>query len=117
MSDIKLEKTASKAPKAGRPTDDLALFEALKPYIGHCLSMNHETNNALAGIIGYCDFLLMDSSSLTAQQKRQVEMISKCAERIRLLVQSLCDEKIALAEKIDLRPIMDAYKAIEKKLD
>jgi len=117
MSDIKLEKTVSETPKAGRPSDDLALFEALKPYIGHCLSMNHEINNSLAGIIGYSEFLLMDSSSLTPQQKRQIEMISKCAEKIRVLVQSLCDEKIALAEKIDLRPVMDAYKAIEKKLD
>jgi len=117
MSDIKLEKTASETPEAGSPTDDLALFEALKPYIGHCLSMNHDINNSLAGIIGYAEFLLLDDSSLSPQQKRQVEMIAKCAERIRLVVQNLCDEKIALAERIDLRPVMDAYKAIEKKLD
>lgn len=117
MSDIKLDKNALPSPGAGGPTDDPALFEALKPYIGHCLSMNHDINNSLAGIIGYTEFLLMDSSTFSPQQKRQVEMIAKCAERIRLVVQNLCDEKIALAEKIDLRPVMDAYKAIEKKLD
>lgn len=111
--------TKTKDPEAPvvNPTDDLTLFQALKPYIGHCLSMNHDLNNSLAGIIGYCEFLQMEAESLNAQQKRQVEMISKCAERIRLHVQNLCDHKIALAEQIDLRPVMDAYKAIEKKLD
>lgn len=98
-------------------TDNLELFEALKPYIGHCLRMNHDLNNSLAGIIGYCEFLLMESAALPPNQKRQVETIAKCAAKIQQLVQNLCEEKIALVEKIDLRPVVDAYTAIEKKLD
>jgi signal transduction histidine kinase len=102
---------------SGNATDDLELFQALKPYIGHCLRMNHDINNSLAGIIGYCEFLLMDTSNLKPQQKKQIETIAKCAEKIQKLVQNLCEEKIAIAEKIDLRPVMDAYAAIEKKSD
>ncbi|PWB70906.1 hypothetical protein C3F09_08505 [candidate division GN15 bacterium] len=117
MSNTKSEKTAAGTLDHTALAEDLALFQALKPYIGHCLSMNHEINNSLAGLIGYTEFLLMDESSLAPQQKRQVEMIAKCAERIRQVVQNLCDEKIALSERIDLRPVMETYKAIEKKLD
>jgi signal transduction histidine kinase len=103
--------------KTGELTDDLELFRALKPYIGHCLRMNHDINNSLAGIIGYCEFLLLDSAALPPQHRRQVEIIAKCAEKIQQLVQNLCEEKIALAEKIDLRPVVEAYTAVEKKLD
>lgn len=99
------------------PTQDLALFEALKPYIGHCLSLNHDINNPLAGIVGYCEFLQLESDNLNDDQKHQLDMIAKCAERIRKLVDNLCEEKIALTEKVDLRPIVDSYKAIAKKLD
>ncbi len=117
MNDIKLQKAPSQPAGSGNPADDPAVFQALKPYIGHCLNMNHEINNSLAGIIGYAEFLLMDESALSEQQRRQVEMIAKCAEKIRELVQNLCEEKIALAEQIDLRSVMDAYKAVQKKLD
>jgi nitrogen-specific signal transduction histidine kinase len=99
------------------PTTDFALFQTLKPYIGHCLTMNHDINNPLAGIIGYCEFLQLESENLNKDQQHQLEMIAKCAERIRKLVENLCEEKIALTEKIDLRPIVDSYKAIAKKLD
>lgn len=110
--------TTPHAPTASRNiTDDLELFEALKPYIGHCLRMNHELNNSLAGIIGYCEFLLMDTANLSAQQKRKVETIATCADRIQKLVQNLCEEKIALVERIDLRSVVEAYTAIEKKLN
>jgi len=98
-------------------TTDLALFQALKPYIGHCLTMNHDINNPLAGIIGYCEFLQMEPENLSKDQIHQLEMIAKCAERIRKLVENLCEEKIALTEQIDLRPIVESYKAVAKKLD
>jgi nitrogen-specific signal transduction histidine kinase len=109
--------TATATDPKPDPTTDLELFQVLKPYIGHCLSMNHDINNPLAGIIGYCEFLLLEPENLTKQQIKQLEMIAKCAERIRKLVENLCEEKIALTEKINMQPVMDAYKAIAKKLD
>jgi len=32
--------------------NELALFERIKPYLGRCLTLNHNLNNPLAGIIG-----------------------------------------------------------------
>jgi hypothetical protein len=46
------------AESAENSQEDLALFRALKPYIGHCLTLNHDLNNPLAGILGYAEFLL-----------------------------------------------------------
>ncbi len=110
-------KTDASQATSADPTQDLALFQTLKPYIGHCLTLNHDINNPLAGIIGYCEFLQLEAENLNDDQKHQLDMIAKCAERIRKLVDNLCEEKIALTEKTDLRPVVDAYKAIAKKLD
>ena len=111
-------------PKAGRSeviesaidlTDDYAVWQALKPYIGHCLTMNHDINNPLAGVLGYCEFMLLDDN-LTPTQRKHLEQINECAERIKKQVETLCDDKIALVEKIDLRKVSEAYQKIAKPL-
>jgi signal transduction histidine kinase len=97
-------------------TEDLAVWQALKPYIGHCLSMNHDINNPLAGVLGYCEFMLLEDD-LSPTQRKHLEQISECAERIKKLVETLCDDKIALVEKIDLRTVTEAYQKIAKPLE
>lgn len=94
-------------------TDDYAVWQALKPYIGHCLAMNHDINNPLAGVLGYCEFMLLDED-LSPTQRKHLEQINECAERIKKLVETLCDDKIALTEKIDLRNVSEAYQKIAK---
>ncbi len=89
---------------------ELQLWRALRPYIGHCLALNHDINNPLAGILGYGEFLLSDPQHMDEDQIHQLRQIMKCAERIKKLADSLCEEKIALAEKIDLRSVSEAYK-------
>jgi signal transduction histidine kinase len=84
--------------------------------IGHCLTLNHDINNPLAGILGYGEFMLSEPESLTEEQRQQLGKILHCAERIRKLVEALCDDKIALSEKVDLRVITDAYKKIARPL-
>lgn len=100
----------------GEIADDLTLFRALKPYIGHCLTMNHDINNPLAGILGYAEFMLSEPETLSEDQQHQLQKILHCAERIKKLVEALCEEKIALAEKCDLRVITDAYKKVAREL-
>ncbi len=97
-------------------TDDLKLFQALKPYIGHCLTMNHDINNPLAGILGYAEFMLSEPETLSEDQQHQLQKILHCAERIKKLVEALCEEKIALSEQCDLRVITDAYKKVAREL-
>jgi signal transduction histidine kinase len=97
-------------------TEDYAVWQALKPYIGHCLSMNHDINNPLAGVLGYCEFMLLEDD-LSPTQRKHLEQISECAERIKKLVETLCDDKIALVEKIDLRNVSEAYQKIAKQLE
>ncbi len=97
-------------------TDDIAIFNALKPYIGHCLTLNHDINNPLAGIIGYSEFLLEDSDQFSDTHREFIRQILECGERIKKLVEGLCEEKIALAEKIDLKSVTEAYKKIAKPL-
>ena len=97
--------------------EELAVFRALKPYIGHCLALNHDINNPLAGIIGYGEFLMEESSQLDETQKGYLRQIMQCAERIKKLVEDLCEEKIALTEGIDLKSVTEAYKSAAKPLD
>jgi signal transduction histidine kinase len=97
-------------------TDDYSTWLALKPYIGHCLTMNHDINNPLAGVLGYCEFMLLDDD-LSPAQRKHLEQINECAERIKKLVEALCDDKIALTETIDLRKVSEAYQKIAKPLE
>ncbi len=97
--------------------DDIQIFQALKPYIGHCLTMNHELNNLLSGVVGYSEFLLEEAGELTEEHRKFVEQVLSCANRISDLVEKLSDEKIELAEHIDLKSVIDSYKKITKPLD
>ncbi|HWR81939.1 MAG TPA: histidine kinase dimerization/phospho-acceptor domain-containing protein [Candidatus Deferrimicrobium sp.] len=97
-------------------TDELAVFHALKPYYGHCLTLNHDVNNPLAGIIGYSEFLLQEADYLNDTHRGFVAQILKCGERIKELVDKLCEEKIALAENVDLKSVTEAYKKIARPL-
>lgn len=109
--------TLAKTDIAEDVKDDLVLFQTLKPYIGHCLTLNHDINNPLTGIIGYCEYLLVDPQFLDKTQKKYLQQILQCAERIKKLVENLCEEKISMAEKIDLKSITEAYKKVAKPLD
>ena len=96
---------------------ELEIYLKLKPFIAHCLTMNHDINNPLAGIIGYTDFMLDAPDSLTKEQVKYLSQIAKCAERIRKLVNELSDEKIALSEQLDMSKVIESYKASARPLD
>ena len=96
---------------------EIALFRAIKPYLGHCLNLNHDLNNPLAGVIGYAEFLLLDEDELTEDQKNSIQQILSCGERMKALLESLCIEKISLSEKIDLESVVKTYKKVTKPLD
>ena len=57
---------------------ELATFELLKPFIAHCLALNHDLNNPLAGIVGYCEFLTDEGKDMTDDQQEYVRQIMKC---------------------------------------
>jgi signal transduction histidine kinase len=111
------ELSLDNADRAHESKQELALYRALKPYIGHCLSLNHEINNPLAGIIGYTEVLLQDPDQLTDSQRQFLAQVLECAERVKEVVYRLSEEKIALAEKIDLKSVTAAYKAPARPLD
>jgi len=106
-----------KAEIDGDLKEELSVFRALKPYIGHCLTLNHDINNPLAGVIGYGELLMEESGQLDETQKGYLRQVLQCAERIKKLVENLCEEKIALAEGINLKSVTEAYKNVAKPLD
>jgi signal transduction histidine kinase len=116
MSEIQTNSAPALPAGNTEPSDDFALFQVLKPYIGHCLTMNHDINNPLAGILGYAEFMLSEPETLNEDQQKQLKKIYQCAERIKKLVENLCEEKIALSEKYDFRAITESYKKVAKEL-
>ncbi len=97
--------------------EELAVYRALKPYLARCLRLNHDVNNALAGIIGYTDFLLEGGSVLTEDQRRFLSQIMQAAEKVRRLGEELCDEKVAAAQSIDLAALSRALEQMENDSD
>ena len=95
---------------------EFEIYQKLKPYIGHCLTLNHDLNNPLAGILGYSEFLLEDDE-LNDEQKKFIGQIMKSAERMQKLIENLCEDKISLNEEIDLSDVVASYKKVEKVLD
>ncbi len=95
---------------------EFEIYKLIKPYIGHCLILNHELNNPLTGIIGYSEFLV-DDESVPADIKSSLKQILKSAERMKKLIESLCIEKIELEENINLSDVIDSYQESAKELD
>lgn len=91
---------------------ELAVYRALRPYLSRCLTMNHDLNNPLTGILGYTEFMLMDQETLTAEQRANLEQIARCAEQMRTVVEGLSNEKIGLAGKVDLAAVIEYYKSM-----
>ena len=91
-------------------------YLALKPYIGHCLILNHELNNPLTGIIGYSEFLI-DDDTIPDNLRTSLKQILKSAERMKKLIEYLCVEKIELETKLDLSTIIDDFQKVAKDLD
>ena len=96
---------------------ELDLIERLKPYLGHCLTLNHDLNNPLAGIIGYAEFLQEESDQLSDEHKEFVDQIMTCAERMRGVLENLSEEKIALSAELDLSEVVATYEPFRKPLD
>lgn len=97
--------------------EELELYKRLKPYIGHCLTMNHELNNSLSVILGYAEFLYEECGQLSDDQKQYLQNIIKSAEKMQDCVTDLSEEKIALNEKIDIKEVSAFFKKDIKNLD
>lgn len=94
--------------------EELEIYKAIRPFIGRCLSLNHDLNNPLAGVIGYCEFLMEDADCLSKEQQGYLKQILTCAERMQKLIEDLCEEKIALDEKVDLKAITEFFEKAAK---
>ena len=97
------------------PTGDYELWLRLKPYIGHCLTMNHDVNNSLTAVLGFAELMLEDDPPLTEKQIGHVKAIIRSAERVQATMENLCQEKIELSERIDLGPVIEAYQRIANR--
>lgn len=89
--------------------EDFREYRELRPYIARCLSLNHELNNPLAGVLGYAEFLKMDAAQLSAEQNAHLDQIITCAERLRMIIQDLCKAKIELSKNVDLARLSEKY--------
>ena len=110
-------RTVQKRSLTEKQQEDLNLFEALKPYLGQCLTLNHDLNNPLTGIMGFTEFLLEESDQLSEEYKEIIGQINRCAERMHQVLNSLCEEKIALSRKVDIRSVIEAYQPTDQPSD
>ena len=84
-------------------TEAEEILALLKPFISRCLAINHDLNNSLAGIIGYTEFLLAEDEPLSENQREYIRQIMVCAERLEKEITALCNDKIELSGKINLK--------------
>jgi len=91
-------------------TDELAMFRALKPYIAMCLSLNHDLNNPLSGVVGFGELLLEEAEDWPASERETLQSMLECAERIRRILDDLSEAKIKLSEEIDLNSAIEMFR-------
>jgi nitrogen-specific signal transduction histidine kinase len=97
--------------------EEIDLFRLLKPFIAYCLTLRHEINNPLSGVLGYADFMLMDGENLTEEQRSELQEIVTCAEKIKEHLDRLGDIKGKLSEKIDLKTVIEFYETAAASSD
>lgn len=95
---------------------ELTVYRRLKPFIGHCLTLNHDINNPLAGILGYAEFMLAEDDGSDEELVNNIRQIAACAERIQKRIESLCSHKLCLATGLDLESLIREYKQFEAEL-
>jgi len=84
---------------------ELVLFRELKPLLSLCLTLNHDINNPLAGVLGYAEFLLTDAEKLSESQASSLKHIQECGERIQVLIEKLSIRKVELSKRVDLESV------------
>ncbi len=98
-----IRRTEPTSDLTGLPVDiqrEVTAFRTARPFLSRCLSLNHDINNPLAGIIGYAEVLLEeDSEPLTDEQRNGLNHILQCAEKIRALSNGLSEDKSRLIEQ------------------
>ncbi|MDF1544891.1 MAG: histidine kinase dimerization/phospho-acceptor domain-containing protein [bacterium] len=80
----------------------------MRPFLAHCLTLNHDINNPLTGVIGYTEYVLSEPEGLSKDQIALLQEVMKCGERIQRLVSALGDEKAALAKEIDVKALIES---------
>jgi len=89
-------------PEQYNEIDDAKLFRAVTPLVSACLAANHEINNWLSGIFGYTEFLQTEAESLNDEQKKYLDKIMHCAERIQFRINNIAAVKSSLAAEVDM---------------
>ena len=92
--------------------EEFELFCQVKPLIGECLRLNHDLNNPLAGVIGYTELMLSNDRDLTDNQKELLGKILSSAEKMKYLIEDLCNKKIGMGRTIDLQEIEKTFRSI-----
>jgi signal transduction histidine kinase len=91
---------------------EASLLRALEPFLRSCLSLNHDINNPLAGIIGYAEFMADENFNLTQNQRNYIVQILECAERIQARIALLTEAKTALSSDQGLCDYFDRVNAM-----
>ncbi len=89
---------------------EIAIYRKLKPIIGQCLTLNHDINNPLAGILGFAEFMQEGAAEMSDDQREHLRRIVQCAEMIRKLVNIISDKKAELAEELDMETVITDFR-------
>ena len=95
----------------------LAIYMEIEPIIVRCLNLNHDINSPLTGIIGYGEFVLESAANLPDDTQSHVEKIMECAERVKKLVDELGDVKQELAERVDIKRLVEKFESDSPESD
>ncbi|MEE8577121.1 MAG: histidine kinase dimerization/phospho-acceptor domain-containing protein [candidate division Zixibacteria bacterium] len=108
---IKTDPFSSEVKSEQSTLTDQEVFQRMQPLFVRCLTLNHDLNNPLAGVIGYAEFMLDDESTpVTEDHRRFIEKIMSCAERMREMIEELSVLKVSLSEDFDITEYIDRHK-------
>jgi len=78
----------------------------MKRFIGSLLTLNHDLNNSLAGVMGYLELVTLDhGSTLPPKTLDLIQAAQKSAQGLEELIRSFSKVKFAFTEKVNTLPL------------
>lgn len=97
--------------------NEITVYRKLKPLIGQCLTLNHDINNSLAGVLGFAEFLQEDAAEMSEEQRENLTRMVQCAEKIKELIDIISDKKAELAGELDLATVIRDFREAARSSD
>lgn len=90
-----------------QPLDSPEGIEELKRFAAALITLNHDLNNPLAGIVGYLELAMTGKEPIPPDANEMLKNVQRSAELMEKVIQQLTQAKRRLQSSVDISAIED----------